>query len=109
VSKLFIDYAERCKRLILSYAFITSFCLLLDLIEFLIHYVRFGYAGDEHSDLAMLFLTLIFLGTDVFYLAYAMQAKEKFPAKISEAVRQALFGSMEKINLELYESVKKSR
>ena len=57
----------------------------------------------------MLFLTLIFLGADVYYLAYAMQAKEKVPAKISEAVRQALFGSMEKINLELYESVKKAR
>jgi L-ribulose-5-phosphate 3-epimerase UlaE len=57
----------------------------------------------------MLFLTLIFLGTDVYYLAYAMQAKEKFPEKISEAVRHALFGSMEKMNLELYESVKKAR
>lgn len=57
----------------------------------------------------MLFLTLIFLGADVYYLAYAMQAKEKFPEKISEAVRQALFGSMEKMNLELYESVKKAR
>ena len=57
----------------------------------------------------MLFLTLIFLGTDVYYLAYAMQAKEKFHEKISEAVRQALFVSMEKMNLELYESVKKAR
>ena len=93
----------------IAYAVLTWLCLTLDLIEFLIHYVRFGYPGGEHSDLAMLFLTLIFLGFDVFYLAWAMQAKEKFPKDIADAVSKALLGSVEYINLQLYESVKKAR
>jgi hypothetical protein len=109
VSKIFIRYIEDCRKWILSYACLTSLCLLFDLIEVLIHYVRFGYPGSEHSDLAMLALSLIFLGLDIFYLAWAMQVRDKFPTNISEGVRQALFGKMEKINLELYESVKKAR
>ena len=71
VSKTFIRQVEACRRLLLAYAVLTWLCLMFDLIEFLIHYVRFGYEGNEHSDLAMLFLTLIFLGFDVFYLAWA--------------------------------------
>lgn len=86
VAKIFIRYIEDCRKWILTYACITSICLLFDLIEVLIHYVRFGYPGSEHSDLAMLTLSIIFLGLDIFYLAWAMQAKEKFPSNISTAV-----------------------
>jgi hypothetical protein len=70
VAKIFIGYLETCRKWILTYAFLTSFCLLFDLIELLIHYVRFGYPGNEHSDLAMLTLSAIFLATDIFYLAW---------------------------------------
>ncbi len=84
--------------MLLTYAVLTWLCLTLDLIEFLIHYVRFGYVGDEHSDLAMLYLTLIFLGFDVYYLAWAYQARAKFPGTISDAVYKALLGSMELIH-----------
>jgi hypothetical protein len=109
VSKIFIRQVESCRKFVLSYAILTWICLTLDLIEFLIHYVRFGYPGGEHSDLAMLFLTVIFLGFDIFYLAWAIQAKDKFPAVIADAVSKALLGSVEKINLQLYETVKKAR
>ena len=81
---------------------------MFDLIEFLIHYVRFGYPGNEHSDLAMLFLTIIFLSFDIFYIAWAVQARGKFPGGLSETITKALFGSMEKINLELKTNVRAS-
>lgn len=71
VSKIFIRYVETCRKLVIAYGALTWLALLLDAIEFLVHYVRFGYIGDEHSDLAMLFLTLIFLGCDVYYIAWA--------------------------------------
>lgn len=49
--------------------------MVIDFIEFLVHFIRFGYKGDEHSDLAMLFLTIIFLGLDIFYIVWAFGAK----------------------------------
>ncbi len=77
--------------------------MVIDLVEFLVHFIRFGYQGDEHSDLAMLFLTIIFLALDIFYLVWALGAKEKFPGEISSGLMKALFGKMEEISLNLAE------
>ena len=69
--------------MLVSYAVCTILCLLFDFVEFIIHYVRFGYKGDEHSDLAMLFLTLLFLGIDIYYIAWTLQVKSNFPGSIA--------------------------
>ena len=103
VSKIFIDYTDSCKRLLLAYGALTGLCFIFDLVEFLIQYIRFGYNGDEHSVLSMLFLTLIFLGLDLYYVAWVLQAKGKFPREtFSNAISNALFGFVEKMNNELY-------
>lgn len=94
----------------MAYAGFTSLCLVFDFVEFLIQYIRFGYKGDEHSDLAMLGITLLFLGVDFFYLAWAVQAKGKFPdALFQGSVSKALLGFGEKMNQELYAFFNESR
>jgi hypothetical protein len=79
ISQIFLNYSKNCKRLFLAYGALTSLSLIFDFVEFLIQYIRFGYRGDEHSDLAMLGITLLFLALDFFYIAWAFQAKGKFP------------------------------
>ena len=59
--------------------------------------------------MAMLFLTIIFLGLDIFYIVWALGAKEKFPGEISNAIVKALFGKMEEISLNLSESAKNKK
>jgi len=81
----------------IAYVVFTWLTLVIDLVEFLVHFIRFGYKGDEHSDLAMLFLTIIFLGLDVFYMVWALGAKNKFSGLISKSLTMALFGKMEQI------------
>lgn len=98
VSQIFLKYIQDCRKLLLGYGVFTFLSLTLDLIEFLIHYIRFGYRGDEHSDLTMLLLTLIFLGIDSFYIAWTFQAKGKFPGEISATVTKALYGYVDTMN-----------
>ena len=93
----------------LSYVILTWLAMVIDIIEFLVHFIRFGYKGEEHSDLAMLFLTIIFLGLDIFYIVWALGAKEKFPGEISNAIVKALFGKMEEISMNLSESAKNKK
>jgi hypothetical protein len=93
----------------LSYVILTWLAMVIDIIEFLVHFIRFGYQGEEHSDLAMLFLTIIFLGLDIFYIVWALGAKEKFPGEISNAIVKALFGKMEEISMNLSESAKNKK
>ena len=109
VSKIFIRYVESCRKYMLSYVILTWLAMVIDIIEFLVHFIRFGYKGDEHSDLAMLFLTIIFLALDVFYLVWALGAKEKFPGDISNALTKALFGKAEEISLSLAETAKNKK
>ena len=96
---------EKCRRLLLGYGVLTCLSLIFDFVELIIHYVRFGYPGSEHSDLTMLFLTLIFLGLDVFYIVWAFQAKSKFPGHVAVNISSALFGQVEKFNLEILRTV----
>lgn len=70
----------------IAYVALTWFTFVIDVIEFIIQFIRFGYKGDEHSDLAMLFLTIIFLGLDVFYMVWSLGAKEKFSGIISKSL-----------------------
>ena len=42
--------------------------------------------------IAMLFLTIIFLGLDVYYMVWALGAKDKFSGVISKSLVAALFG-----------------
>lgn len=93
----------------LSYVILTWLAMVIDIIEFLVHFIRFGYKGDEHSDLAMLFLTIIFLGLDIFYILWALGVKEKFPGEISNGLVKALFGKMEEISFSLSESAKNKK
>lgn len=93
----------------LSYVILTWLAMVIDIIEFLVHFIRFGYKGEEHFDLALLFLTIIFLGLDIFYIVWALGAKEKFPGEISNALVKALFGKMEEISFNLSESAKNKK
>lgn len=83
VIKIFIDYTERCKGMLLAYCIITLITISFDFVEFLIQYIRFGHEGAEHSELFMLALVVIFLTLDLFYVIWVAQAKDKFPADIS--------------------------
>ena len=49
VSKIFMEYTEKCKSFFLGYGVLTVLCFLFDAVEFLIQFIRFGYKGDEHS------------------------------------------------------------
>jgi hypothetical protein len=51
----------------------------------------------------MLFIVLIFLGVDVYYVAWAMQVKDVFPkSTLSYAIRNILFGFETKMKEEMY-------
>jgi hypothetical protein len=49
VSKIFMEYTEKCKGFFLAYGIMTVLCFLFDVAEFLIQFIRFGYKGDENS------------------------------------------------------------
>ena len=87
----------------IAYVALTWLTFVIDIIEFIVHFIRFGYKGEEHSDLAMLFLTIIFLGLDVYYLVWALGAKDKFSGVISKSLVAALFGRVESISDSLAE------
>ena len=87
----------------IAYVALTWVTFVIDTIEFIIHFIRFGYKGEEHSDIAMLFLTIIFLGLDVYYLVWALGAKDKFSGVISKSLVAALFGRVESISDSLAE------
>lgn len=96
-----MTYTSTCRGLLASYAVVTWFALILDFVDFVIHYIRFGYHGDEHSALTMLFLSVIFLGLDLFYLAWTMQARTRFPGEIADSITKALYGVVGNMNADL--------
>ena len=55
----------------------------------------------------MLFLTVIFVAIDYFYIAWAFQARDKFPGAISQSITQALFGMLDKINIDILAMITK--
>jgi hypothetical protein len=72
MSRIFIEYTDKCRRILLAYCIFTFIVVFFDLIDFIIQFIRFGRYGDEHSNLAMLFLTIIFIGIDFYYIAWIM-------------------------------------
>jgi hypothetical protein len=48
VSEVFLEYTHNLKQPLLIYGLFTSVCVIVDLIEFLIQFIRFGYRGTEH-------------------------------------------------------------
>lgn len=85
----------------MAYGILTGVCMLIDSIEFLIQFIRFGYKGSEHSTLAMLAITLLLLGIDMFYVLWAFSAKRKFSGDSLQSVNKALFGFVDNINKEI--------
>ncbi|CDW79748.1 UNKNOWN [Stylonychia lemnae] len=92
IKKIFMKSADECKGLLLGYCILTLISTTFDFIEFLVQFIRFGRDGDEHSELAMLALTLIFLALDFYYIVWVVQAKDKFEPEISNHLTRALFG-----------------
>lgn len=101
VSQIFLEYTINLKHPLMLYGVLTGVCTIIDCIEFLIQFIRFGYRGSEHSTLAMLALTCIFLCIDFFYILWAFQAKQKFPNASISNISRALFGFVESINGEI--------
>eukprot|EP00347_Sterkiella_histriomuscorum_P021291 403334519 len=106
--KIFMKYTEECNTQLLSYGIVTMFAAFFDFIEFLIQFIRFGRSGDEHSELAMMALTLIFIALDFYYILWAIQAKDKFSPEISKNLTRALFGIASDFIIQMTETLHKN-
>jgi hypothetical protein len=109
MSRIFIEYTDKCKKILLAYCIFTFIAVFFDFVDLVIQFVRFGRQGDEHSDLAMLFLTIIFLGLDFYYIAWVLQAKQKFPTEISQALVKALLGFANNMTVYLHTNITEAR
>ena len=61
----------------------------MNLIVILNH---FGVKGEEYQEITLLFLTLIFFGTNIYWAGYVFLLEYKFPRYISKYCVEVLFG-----------------
>ena len=92
VSQIFINYTESCRHFLVTYMSLTIVCLFIDVIDFIVQFVRFGRQGDEYSEIMMLFLVLVFLGVDLVYFIWGFSVKSKFRPDIAQYLSKAVFG-----------------
>ena len=102
ISQIFIKYVDNCKNILLVYCIVTFFAIIFDFTDFIIQFIRFGREGDEHSELTMLFASLLFLALDIYYFLWIMQAKYKFPSEVSQYISKALFGFANNMKTQLF-------
>ena len=72
LSVQFMNMAEDNRKWLMLYTVLTGICYLFDALTFVIVLKWFSVAGKEHSELLMLFATLINFGIDMYYLLWVM-------------------------------------
>ena len=103
-----MNMAEENRKWLLLYSGLTGLCYLFDALTFVIVLRWFSVAGKEHSELLMLFATLINFGIDMYYLIWVMQLKSKLPPKMGTFVSDAILGYTKKLTRELYHNLDRS-
>ena len=52
----------------------------------------FGTPGEEESEMVLLLLTLVYLGSDIYWFTWVFNLKEKLPEYISKYVFDFIMG-----------------
>ena len=84
------------------YSVATALIYIFDVLVFCIAFYYFhGKPGNEHSDVIMLLMTLIFLVIDVYYFTWVHSLKGKLPPEMACFVSDAVLGYTKKMGREL--------
>lgn len=67
-----------------SYVGCLALCGLLDMCNIIIMIARFGKHGLEYQEMTMIFLSVFFWGTNVYWVGFVMLLYIKFPDYISK-------------------------
>ena len=67
-------------------------CYCCDGINFLIQYRNFGIDGEQRGEFLLLLVSLLFYITDIFYLVWVVNIKDKLPPKLSKGVSDGMLG-----------------
>lgn len=83
---------EKSRTMLCMYTMLTFVCYCLDGINFLIQYKNFGIATEERGEFLLLLVSLLFYLTDIFYLIWVVNLKDKLPIKLSKGVSDGMLG-----------------
>ena len=98
----FMLRAGESKNWMLFYSMATGLVYIFDLLTFCVAFYQFqGVVGYEHTDVIMLFATILWLGIDVYYFMWVMSLKNKLPPDMACFVSDAVLGYAAKMNREL--------
>ena len=70
---------DKRKIWLIVYALIDAANIFVDSIMFLVLVIMFGVEGHEYADMWLLFVCLIFLATDWFYVLWALATFAQLP------------------------------
>ena len=58
----------------------------------MIQYKNFGIDGEQRGEFLLLLVSLLFYVTDVFYMMWVINIKDKLPVKLSKGVADGMLG-----------------
>ena len=104
---LFGKAMEKSRNMLCLYTMLTVACYCLDGINFLIQYKNFGIATEERGEFLLLLVSLLFYVTDIFYLVWVVNLKDKLPNKLSKGVSDGMLGFTRQIGQQFKEAFKR--
>jgi len=83
---------QKSRKYLVFYTLLTVACYCCDGINFLIQYKNFGSDGEQRGEFLLLLVSLLFYVTDVIYLVWVVNLKDKLPAMLSKGISDGMLG-----------------
>lgn len=111
VEKKFFGVIQEQKKYFKCYAGLTVTCCILDFFNFVVVLHYFGKKGEEYQEIGLMLLTLLMLGTNVYWIGYIHLIQHKFPHYISKYIQEAFMsvGVLVEQKLEVWNGIAKNR
>ena len=98
IKEIFITRFSEKKCYFYAYLLSNIICLVIDFVILLVQVIVFGDDDWILMQTCMLFIMVIYIISDVIYFLWYFTLQFSLPDEIIEPIREALFGSITKLN-----------